>query len=72
MAVKVAALERKVEEVKAHSEEKLFAEIMDVVEEEAILQEQDIDDIVLEVPHTPSARGDLNQIEQEEVTPGDL
>jgi hypothetical protein len=69
MAVKVAALERKVEEVKAHSEEKLFAEIMDIAEEEAILQEQDIDDIAL--PHTPSARGDLNLIEQEDVTPGE-
>jgi len=66
MAVKVAALERKVEEVKAHSEQKLFAEIMEVVEEEAILQEQDIDNIAL--PHTPSARGDLN-LEQEDVTP---
>lgn len=67
MAVKVAALERKVEEVKAHSEEKLFAEIMDVVEEEAILDEQNIDDIAL--PQTPSARGDLKLVE-EEVTPG--
>lgn len=70
MAVKVAALERKVEEVKAHSEEKLFAEIMDIAEEEAILQEQDIDDIAL--PHTPSARGDLNLIEQEDVTPDNV
>ncbi|CBY08400.1 unnamed protein product [Oikopleura dioica] len=39
---------------------------MDVVEEEAILEEQNIDDIAL--PQTPSARGDLKLVE-EEVTP---
>lgn len=69
MATKVAALERRVEEVKeeveVQSEEKLFEQMLDVVAQEAILQEQDIDDSL--PPQTPTI---VNPQREEEVTPG--